>query len=135
MVFHDMLRPWQHRANFLPKMSNCTYLYTDLGPQEIRVFNLLPATSTDAPLECEVLIRKRDDALKYEAVSYVWGSGEGPFTQLKVRSTPENRFNANKHFFIGPSLAAALKRKSKSLSLSIEGVIVIYLSIAMRSLS
>lgn len=92
-------------------MSGSTYLYTELGPKEIRVFNLLPAASQDAPLECEVFIRTRDENLRYEAVSYVWGTVEGPFTQLKVRSTPENRYNANRHFFIGSTLAGALRRK------------------------
>jgi hypothetical protein len=102
-------------------MSNSNYVYTDLRPNQIRVFNLFPAASIDAPLECEVLIRERDETLKYEAVSYVWGSGEGPFTQLKVRPWSEYNSSAkalDKHFFVGPTLASALKRKSKASRLS-----------------
>ena len=86
------------------------YKYTAIDEKQIRVLSLLPAESIDAALECRLEVCSRSSPLKYEAVSYVWGTEEGPFTQLKILS--ENPSDGHNFTFIGPNLATALKSKS-----------------------
>ena len=88
-------------------MSN-NYHYEELGENQIRLLWLQPATTLDAPLECKIGICDRKPGLEYEALSYVWGEDDDLYP-LKVKSTPENVLEGNRHFFIRRNLAAALK--------------------------
>jgi hypothetical protein len=61
-------------------ITNFTYPRLDSARRQIRLLKLLPQApaSWRMTIECELLIADLDDALIYEALSYVWCSENKP---------------------------------------------------------
>ena len=117
-----------------------TYKYSPLGPNEIRLLHLFPADSVNDLIQTELKVARLDDpAMRYEALSYVWGHDE-PTEKMWIQSsgqetpqsptespqsrsamTPRERFRAvgwnvasrerekNKTFYVRPNLDHALR--------------------------
>lgn len=63
-------------------MGTLSSLYSELAlssPRDIRLVSLHPALEYDAPLICDLDVTSLDDAPKFEALSYVWGSSARQF--------------------------------------------------------
>jgi hypothetical protein len=93
------------------------YEYTKLtGSRQVRLMVLHPAVLFESPLECDLLPTELG-ALPYEALSYVWGTGEFCHTLLchgKVLQVSRNLFRAL-HF---------LRRKSQKRVLWVDAVCI-----------
>ncbi|KAL6875837.1 HET domain-containing protein [Trichoderma longibrachiatum] len=76
------------------------YSYSPLqGPRHIRLLRLLPDWNKNAPLRCQLfeypMLELGDGTHMYEALSYVWGSPEKPYTlYIDEKSMP---ITANLH--------------------------------------
>jgi hypothetical protein len=69
-----------------PIITSMTELYEPLPPRTIRLLRVLPGDGEEVPIQCELLIfplPERNDQLQlYEALSYVWGSMDTPYSIL-----------------------------------------------------
>lgn len=85
-----------------------TYEYEPIRENSIRLVYLHPGTP-DEPITCDLKAFGRDNAPKYEALSYVWGSGAAVH-EVKVDG---------KAFYTGPNLHSALLTSRQCNSVSI----------------
>jgi hypothetical protein len=57
------------------------YQYSPLARGHIRLLRLLPHRDRDAPIHCQLFdlkLMSSEGPHPYEALSYVWGSGDNP---------------------------------------------------------
>ena len=59
-----------------------TFGYFPLALGEIRLLHILPTTTDEHEVECELDHFKLNKALKYFALSYVWGIADAAYTVL-----------------------------------------------------
>jgi hypothetical protein len=89
---------------------NYPYNNRPIKDSEFRILRIQPASSPLVPLVAKLNICEREPAVKYEALSYVWGKDESHHENLEILSTEDNPFAGNVSFQIKPNLASALKR-------------------------
>ncbi|KAH8203230.1 hypothetical protein TruAng_002635 [Truncatella angustata] len=81
--------------------------YEPLGDRDIRLLELF-SDVFDAPLRCRIFIANLDEDPKYEALSYVWGPQEPPYTMYC--NGPAAQANDNSSFLLpGSNLYHALR--------------------------
>ena len=89
------------------------YQYPALPAGNIRVLRLLPSEANDAPLECQLfdyplLGRPVQSSCPYEALSYVWGSEQKPFS-ISILSRRSTASEPAQKLRIGANLDGALR--------------------------
>jgi hypothetical protein len=90
-----------------PKTSD---IYTDLGPSDIRLVDILPSLNFSAPLRIRIRTVSLDNAPRYTALSYVWNPQDGSIDSLCL---PEKvAVDSQKHLqlTVGANLAAAMRQ-------------------------
>ncbi|KAK2035331.1 HET-domain-containing protein [Colletotrichum zoysiae] len=108
----------------IPSITPQPYQYTPLRNDvfEIRLLHILPATSTDCQLKCRLetsdILSVVHGILKYEALSYTWGT-EAPTEKLTIDET--------RYLNITSSLASFLRQRrdlSKAVVIWVDAVCI-----------